>query len=176
MEFYFIRHTAVDVPPGYMYGQTDVGLKETFEEEAEKVKEMLSSLTPDAVYTSPLSRCTRLCRYCGYTAAIPDDRLKELNFGEWEMRSFQELSGDSRCEQWFADWLHFRLPGGESFTDQYNRVCAFMEQIRNSRAGQVIVFAHGGVITCARVYAQEYAMEAAFSHIPAYGEVVKLCF
>ena len=35
MEIYLIRHTSVDVPAGYAYGQTDVPLKPTFEEEAE---------------------------------------------------------------------------------------------------------------------------------------------
>ena len=38
MEIYLIRHTSVDVPAGYAYGQTDVPLKPTFEEEAEEVK------------------------------------------------------------------------------------------------------------------------------------------
>ena len=41
MEIYLIRHTSVDVPAGYAYGQTDVPLKPTFEEEAEEVKKWL---------------------------------------------------------------------------------------------------------------------------------------
>ena len=35
MEIYLIRHTSVDVPAGYAYGQTDVPLKPTFEEEVQ---------------------------------------------------------------------------------------------------------------------------------------------
>ena len=34
MEVILIRHTSVDVPPGVCYGQTDVPLKPTFEQEA----------------------------------------------------------------------------------------------------------------------------------------------
>ena len=34
MVIYFMRHTAVDVPQGVCYGQTDVPLKPTFEMEA----------------------------------------------------------------------------------------------------------------------------------------------
>ena len=34
MEVILIRHTSVDVPVGICYGQTDVPLKESFEEEA----------------------------------------------------------------------------------------------------------------------------------------------
>ena len=39
MDLYLIRHTSVDVPAGYSYGQTDVPLRETFEAEAATVKE-----------------------------------------------------------------------------------------------------------------------------------------
>ena len=33
MEVIFIRHTSVDVPPGVCYGQTDVPLRHSFEQE-----------------------------------------------------------------------------------------------------------------------------------------------
>ena len=34
MEIILIRHTSVDVPQGVCYGQTDVPLRDTFEQEA----------------------------------------------------------------------------------------------------------------------------------------------
>ena len=34
MEVTFIRHTSVDVPPGVCYGQSDVPLRDSFEQEA----------------------------------------------------------------------------------------------------------------------------------------------
>lgn len=94
MEIYLIRHTSVDVPAGYAYGQTDVPLKPTFEEEAEEVKKGLSDHTFDKVWTSPLTRCVRLANYCGFPEAEREDRIKEVNFGEWEMKSWNELSSD----------------------------------------------------------------------------------
>ena len=42
MEIYLVRHTSVDVPAGYAYGQTDVPLRPSFEDEAEAVKKTLS--------------------------------------------------------------------------------------------------------------------------------------
>ena len=86
MEIYLIRHTSVDVPAGYAYGQTDVPLKPTFEEEAEEVKKGLSDHTFDKVWTSPLTRCVRLANYCGFPEAEREDRIKEVNFGECEMK------------------------------------------------------------------------------------------
>ena len=84
MDIYLIRHTSVDVPAGTCYGQTDVPLKPSFEAEAATVKKELDRYAFDAVYTSPLSRCTRLAAYCGYPEALRDDRLKEIHMGDWK--------------------------------------------------------------------------------------------
>ena len=58
MEIYLVRHTSVDIPAGYAYGQTDVPLRPSFEDEAEAVKKTLSGHIFDKVWSSPL---TRLC-------------------------------------------------------------------------------------------------------------------
>lgn len=174
MEIYLIRHTSVDVPAGYAYGQTDVPLKPSFPEEAEVVKQQLSSLTFDKVWTSPLSRCVRLATYCGYPEAVKEDRIKEVNFGDWEMKSWNELSADPRSEAWFKDWVHISTPNGESLTDQYKRVSDFLDEVRKSGLRKVCLFAHGGVLTCARVYMNEYPLEDAFKNVPPYGAIIKL--
>ena len=85
MEIYLVRHTSVDIPAGYAYGQTDVPLRPSFEDEAEAVKKNLSGHTFDKVWSSPLTRCTRLAAYCGYPDAEKEDRIKEISFGEWEI-------------------------------------------------------------------------------------------
>lgn len=54
MEIYLVRHTSVNVPAGYAYGQTDVPLRPTFEKEAEAVKKTLSGHTFDKVWSSRL--------------------------------------------------------------------------------------------------------------------------
>ncbi len=73
MEIIFVRHTSVDVAPGTCYGQSDVPLNESFQQEAEAVRQQLLSKAehPLRVYTSPLFRCTRLAEYCGFPDAIP---------------------------------------------------------------------------------------------------------
>ncbi|MCC8198095.1 MAG: alpha-ribazole phosphatase [Tannerellaceae bacterium] len=174
MELYIIRHTAVDVPAGYAYGQTDVPLKSSFEEEAKQVLQQLSGISFDKVYTSPLSRCVRLAGYCGYPDARQDDRLKELHFGSWEMKSWDEVAADPHAAAWFDDWMHVSTPEGESYMDQYHRVSAFLEEIRTSGMERVAIFTHGGVQTCAQVYAKKVEFKDAFKHVPAYGEIMTL--
>lgn len=176
MEIYLVRHTSVDVPQGYTYGQTDVPLRPSFEEEAEIVKNNLAGIEFDKVWTSPLSRCTRLAAYCGYPDAEREDRIKEVHFGDWEMKSWDELNADPYSKAWFADWINICTPHGESFMDQFKRVSAVLDEIRISGMKRVCLFAHGGVLTCARIYAGHYPMEEAFSNMPPYGSVIQLAF
>lgn len=176
MEIFLVRHTSVDVPSGYVYGQTDVPLRPTFEVEAEAVKSVLDNYRFDKAWTSPLSRCVRLATYCNYPDAERDDRIKELHFGDWEMTAWNDLETDPRSAGWFADWVNAHTPNGESLMDQYQRVSSLLDEIRSNGYRKVCLFAHGGVLTCARIYAGEYGMEEAFRKIPAYGEVICLHF
>lgn len=172
MNVYFIRHTAVDVPPGVCYGQTDVPLKESFIIEAEVVFEQIKHIKFDAVFSSPLSRCFKLAHYCGFTDAIIDDRLQELNFGAWEMQAWDKIE-DPHLAAWYKDYLTVSTTGGESFSDLYQRFYAFFETLPK-HAQQIAVFTHGGIINCARVYAKTTTLETMFNETPCYGSITKL--
>ncbi|MDR3119640.1 MAG: alpha-ribazole phosphatase [Mediterranea sp.] len=173
MKIKLIRHTSVDVPKGICYGQTDVPLKETFPEEAAITRKCIAQEVFDQVFTSPLSRCTKLADYCGYPGAIRDDRLKELDFGAWEMQPFDRIA-DPRMQEWFDDYLNVPTTGGESFMMQYRRVSAFIDEMKRRGYKHIAVFAHGGVLVCAQIYAGLLKPEDAFSSIPPYGAVIQI--
>ena len=173
MNVYLVRHTSVNVPKGTCYGQTDVPLKDTFEQEALLVYEQLKSISFDKAYTSPLSRCVRLASFCGFEDAEKDDRLKEVNFGDWEMQRFDEIK-DPRLQEWYDDYIHVRTTNGESFTDQYNRVAAFLSELKEKNYKNVVIFAHGGVLIDAEIFAKHFALEHAFEHLRPYGSVIKI--
>ena len=115
MEIYLVRHTSVDVPAGYAYGQTDVPLRPSFEDEAEAVKKTLSGHIFDKVWSSPLTRCVRLANYCGYPDAEKEDRIKEISFGEWEIGNLRERTIHPILDRkaWFNDWINVPAPSGE---------------------------------------------------------------
>jgi len=120
MRIYFIRHTTVNVPPQTCYGSTDVPLNDTFEEEASKVKQKLEGIVFDQAYTSPLTRAVKLAEFCGYPDAIRDDRVKEFNFGKWEMRNYNDLyMNEPYFKQWCDDYINQRCPEGESDVDDF---------------------------------------------------------
>ena len=168
MEITLIRHTSVNVPSGTVYGFTDVEVAETFPEEAEKVAQALATEKFDLVYSSPLSRCRKLAAYCGYTSPRLDDRLKELNFGSWEMKRWDEIE-DPLLGKWYKDWIHLPAGNGESFTEQYLRVAAFLDELRQKEYKKVCLFVHSGVLRCALIYAGHIRLEEAFTHDIPYG-------
>ena len=174
MEVILVRHTSVDVPTGTCYGQTNVPLRSTFEEEAMIVASALQGYAPfDRVYTSPLSRCTRLATFCGYADAQRDKRLLEMNFGEWEMQRYEEIE-DPQLQAWYADWKQVSATRGESFVQQYERVAQFLSELKEKPYSKVAIFSHGGVLTCAKMYAEELSAEEAFASPTPYGGIINL--
>ena len=193
MKVYLVRHTSVDVAPGTCYGQTDVPLRASFQveaaaykkdhqdtlrasfqEEAEACKKALqdTGMRFSRIYTSPLSRCTRLAAYCGFPEAERDERLKEMNMGEWEMQRFEEIT-DPRIQEWYDDYLRVRTTGGESFMDVLARVSDFFDHLDRT-SGPALVFAHGGVLVAAQVYAGKVKLEDAMKALPPYGGMVEI--
>ena len=181
MRITFVRHTAVDVAPGVCYGQSDVRLKETFPQEASVVAESLANIRNesgeefDAVYRSPLSRCRLLAEACGFPDAVADESLLEMNFGEWEMKRYDEID-DPRLQEWYDSWLSTRATGGESFMDQRRRVRDFIREKRESDERNILVFTHAGVIISAMLEAGLGDISDIFSKQPPFGGIVRLTF
>ena len=174
MEVILVRHTSVDVPTGTCYGQTNVPLRSTFEEEAMIVASALQGYAPfDRVYTSPLSRCTRLATFCGYADAQRDKRLLEMNFVEWEMQRYEEIE-DPQLQAWYADWKQVSATGGESFVQQYERVAQFLSELKEKPYSKVAIFSHGVVLPCAKMYAEGISAEEAFASPTPYGGIINL--
>ncbi len=161
-----VRHTRVSTPLGICYGQTDVGLADTFLEEAAKVKQQLDGLAFDRVFSSPLYRCVALADYCGYSYAEKSQALLELNFGEWENKAWDVL--DMRV--WETDWVNNAPPQGESFAEMYQRVKGFLSALLPQQ--NTLIFTHKGVINCAKAYFKGIPLTATFDEPLDYGEVV----
>ena len=174
MEVILVRHTSVDVPKGTCYGQSDVPVAATFEQEAELTKQNLAQYLPfDAVFASPLTRARRLAAYCGYPQPRLDNRLKEMYMGEWEMQSYEEIT-DPYKEEWYNDYMHLPTPGGEGFPQVYQRVAAFLDELRQKDYQRVAVFAHGGVLICAGIYGGLFSEADAWDHLVPYGGMEKI--
>lgn len=176
MKVTLIRHTKVALPEGTCYGWSDVALADTFEQEAAATKHNLQKNLPfDAIFSSPLTRARRLAAYCGYPTPTLDDRLKEINMGEWEMRRYDDIEReDPHILAWYEDYMHLEATGGESFPMLYRRVAAFLDQLKTRSYNRVAVFSHGGVLICAGIYGGLFTKENAFENLVPFGGIEEI--
>lgn len=176
MEVILVRHTSVDVPKGTCYGWSDVPVRKTFEQEAAVTAQHLARYQLfDAVFTSPLTRARKLSAYCGYPDATVDDRLKEMNMGDWEMRLYEEIEQtDPAIRLWYDDYMHLAATNGESFAVFYDRIAGFLDQLKQQAHRRVAIFAHGGVLICAGIYGGLFVREGAFEHLVDYGAIERI--
>ena len=176
MKVTLIRHTKVDVPKGTCYGWSDVPVANSFEEEAAVTKQNLMKKQPfDAVFSSPLTRARKLAAYCGYPDPALDNRLKEMNMGDWEMRLYDDIAKeDPHILAWYKDYMHLEATGGESFPLLYDRVSAFLDWLKTQSYDHVAIFAHGGVLICAGIYGGLFAKANAFENLVAFGGIQEI--
>lgn len=173
MKVVLVRHTSVDVPKGTCYGWTDVAVADTFDSEAALTNDALHGMTFDRVYCSPLSRARKLAAACGFRDPIIDERLKEMNMGDWEMQRFEDIN-DPNLQLWYDDYLNRPTTNGESFRMLYARVSDFLDEVRARDYCRIAVFAHGGVLLCAGLYVGIYKEQNLFDNITPYGGLMEI--
>ncbi len=164
MKLTIIRHTRVDVPSEICYGQTDVPVAETYSEEMENVKKKIKKLSFDATFCSPLSRCKKLANDLFPGNSIQyDDRLKELNFGEWEYKKWDDIFHTEEGRFWMDNYATATCKGGESLVDFQNRLTNFFDELNDKNHNSVGVVAHAGVISLMKVIVEKMSVEEVYS-------------
>lgn len=177
MDIYLIRHTRVAVATGICYGQSDVALADSYPDEWAALRRKLPDADADRVFSSPLSRCLRLAEHLCVSEVTIDARLIELNFGQWELRPWDDI--DRReSDAWSADVVDRRCPGGESYREQFRRAAAFWDECAAERHGPrcVFVIAHGGLIRALLARILEIPLEKSLCLSLDYGSVSKVHF
>lgn len=141
MDLFLIRHPRVDVAPGICYGASNVGLAEDAAAVAARLKPLLPASC--ALVSSPLGRCRALADLLSPAVAV-EPALAEMDFGEWEMKDFDDIDPDL-IDAWALDPYGFTPPGGESARDMAARAQAAFAELREvAGAGPLIIVAHGG--------------------------------
>ena len=173
MNLFLIRHTKVAINTGICYGQSDIELADTFIDEAKEIKVKLSNIKFDKIFSSPLSRCKKLSEYLFNSEIIYDNRLMELNFGDWELQKWNKIKHPD-IERWMTDFVNTPCPNGESFIDLQNRVNAFLTNIKNNKFNNIAIVTHGGVIRSFFAHIQNEDLKYAFKREINYGTIYKL--
>jgi alpha-ribazole phosphatase len=148
MEIHLIRHTKPDIEAGICYGQSDIQLATSFDKEWTEIRKKLP-LNVDRLFTSPLSRCTKLSeRLAAHFGLLPekDVRLMEMNFGDWEMKKWDDID-QSELNAWMNDFQIKPCPNGESYSNVTSRLKDFISDKLQEESKYLIV-THGGIIKC----------------------------
>lgn len=128
------------------YGHSDIPLAEEGVEELKRLAE--AGVYPDGgaadFYTSGLSRTEQTLELIyGKQKHDTIEGLKEINFGEFEMKSYKELKELEEYQTWIADKNgELSPPGGESLKAFYKRVVRGFEELKRRHALKVIAMRH----------------------------------
>ncbi|WP_100639009.1 histidine phosphatase family protein [Marinobacter salexigens] len=164
--FDLIRHGEPEGGPMYR-GSKDDPLSETG---WQQMRDAISETDHwHAIVSSPMLRCVHFARELADRFEIPlhtDERLREINFGEWEGRTAEEVmaSDGERLNEFWANPAANTPPGGEPTGDFNHRVIESWHHWQQELAGQnLLIVCHGGVIRMIVAEVMNIPLEHAFS-------------
>ncbi|WP_138202962.1 alpha-ribazole phosphatase [Haloimpatiens lingqiaonensis] len=152
MNIYLVRHGETgENAKGTYYGSMDVGLNARGIAQIETLANFFKKVNIDKVYISDTKRAHETAKIIlreNPMEIIKDDRLKETNFGDFEGKTFEEISKryPKECQVWSKDWKNFRPPNGETYVEMYKRVSDFMDELKKMNCDNVLIVTHSGVI------------------------------
>ena len=129
---------------GRYVGRSDVPLCPAGREEAERARK---DKARTVVYVSPLLRAreTACILFPNAKQVIVKD-LAEMDFGDFEGRTAQEMEHDPAYRAWVDDLCRGACPNGESQTGFRKRVTAAFAETLKTAEGDPVIVAHGGVL------------------------------
>lgn len=169
MEIHLIRHTKVNVQTGICYGQSDVNLAETFDSELENLNPKLDS-TYDLIISSPLKRCTLLAQQLDLGEIKTDQRLKEINFGSWELKSWNEID-PTEIDNWHTNLETYKNHAGENLLELQQRVHQFIEELITENHKKILLVTHAGVIRLFYQYILQFPVANTMKYPIQFGQV-----
>ena len=176
---WLVRHAQPLVEAGVCYGAMDIAADPLAIQTAAQA---LAEVLPKGanLISSPLQRCERLAHtLCGFRPDFSykiDERLCEMNFGQWEGQRWDTIPRQA-LTAWTDDFWQHRFGGKESVAEVMTRVASAWDEAVLPGQPQVWV-THAGVIRAASLlargvrkvnHAQQWPAEA-----PGYGQWVCL--
>ncbi len=175
MQIHVIRHTRPDVAAGVCYGQADVAVAASFDDEVLALKNSVKS-DYNKVITSPLRRCKLLAERLAEGQALSiDPRLKELDFGEWELQTWDQI-GEEKTKRWAENFIDLAPDQGETLASMQTRVLEFWFELAQSNQdnGCLAIVTHAGVIRVLMAHILEIPLKNIFQFNVGYGCVLEV--
>ena len=148
-----IRHAETDAAKKrLLVGSTEVAANEEGLARLERFRKIMEPFAPQEWYCSPRKRALQtaagIMQFCGIDFDIRiDDRLQEIDFGRWEMKSIADISlaEPDMMDAW-GEYNSFVFPEGEAVEHFCTRVNDMFSALQRLPAKEIAVVTHGGVI------------------------------
>lgn len=177
-QIFLVRHTTPAIEKGICYGQTDLNVADSFMEELAEIQAVLPTLADMQVYASPLQRCKKLAQalaqnQSAHLALEFDERLMEMNFGEWEMRAWADIHPEV-LQNWMKNFVEVPVPSGESHLKVHERVTDFWKEKLTLPHESYCVVTHYGVMQSLLAHLLHIPLEKLFKIDMGFGAVVRV--
>ncbi|MEY8387542.1 histidine phosphatase family protein [Oscillospiraceae bacterium 38-13] len=145
MLIYLLRHGRTAYNEEHRYqGRRDVPLSP-----AGKAALRPADFAPETVCVSPMTRARETAAVLFPAARqIPVEDLREVSFGVFEGRTYEEMAQDPDFRAWVDSGGVERCPGGESRADFSGRVCrtfaGLVDRALERGEERLAIVAHGG--------------------------------
>lgn len=148
---YLIRHgrTEGNLEKRYI-GVTDEalceqGIRELKERRAQGVYPVLRA--GDILAVSPMKRCVETAKllYPDRDAVVVPE-FREIDFGRFEGKNYQELTGDTQYQEWIDSGGKLPFPEGEGRDEFVQRCVSGMQALWRQCQGTLVFIVHGGTI------------------------------
>jgi len=145
---YLLRHGDTGAG-GRFNGSTDLPVHPTGYPRLDNTGALLQKERITAIMCSPMLRCRQTAQALALDLEmIVDHDLREIDFGEWEGMTFDEIS--ERCPVNVRKWSNwsedFTFPGGENIGAFLCRLQRVRQRIDRCDEERLLVVTHGGVI------------------------------
>ena len=142
MMIYLIRHGKTEANEKHLYcGSTDLSLSEAGKAELEGLHYDINNVR---FLTSGMKRSEETLKFLfGDVSYAVEPRFREVDFGIFEMRSYDQLKGTPAYQAWLTGDNEANIPpNGESGAHMKKRVLEAFSEIQEDTC----VITHGGVI------------------------------
>ncbi|MCB0282495.1 MAG: alpha-ribazole phosphatase [Calditrichae bacterium] len=175
MHIYLIRHTTPDIELDHCYGQSDIDVKDSFNDEVSRIKNILPELNSVQVFSSPLQRCHKLANALQIGKVQTDNRLKEINFGEWELKKWKDIAKEE-FDFWIEDFVNRRAADGECYRDVSKRMVGFLNDAIKMDYENIVIVSHGGSLRTLFAHISEAPLKNLFRINIDFGSVSRLSY
>ena len=149
MKIHLIRHGVTEANAQKKYcGSTDLPLSSDGIRQLEILKARNTYPEASLLFTSGLKRAEETLRLIyGDVPAVPIRDLREYAFGEFEMKTYEELKTDPRYIAWITDQEGIvACPGGESKKQAESRILRGFHTHLIAAKEDCAAIVHGGTI------------------------------